>query len=159
MESKKVYPPEKLYLQFYGDSDDAEGGIPDPGDMDITWCREKIFDHDLEYVRASGVDLAKLVSEWKPIVLAQKKAQLKAMKREKDRRSENAARFNNSDVIAIDAIRELTKEIRTIQSLPNAEVWDGENKAGTREKASSPFPSPSCSRLPESPRNIEPTNE
>jgi len=37
--------------------------------------------------------------------------------------------------------------------LSNAEVWDGDAQAGTREKTSSPFPAPSCSPLPESPKD------
>jgi hypothetical protein len=45
-------------------------------------------------------------------------------------------------------------------SVPNAEVRDGGHMASSiTGDAPPPFSAPSCSRLPESPRNIEPTNE
>ena len=46
-------PPEKIYLQWHGDADPAD--YPDgsePRGDDVTWCRDKIFDHDIAYVRA-----------------------------------------------------------------------------------------------------------
>lgn len=46
----QVEPPEVIYLQYHGDGNpDDEGTVRD---CDVTWCRDKIFEHDLEYVRA-----------------------------------------------------------------------------------------------------------
>ena len=42
--------PERIWLQWFGDSDPD-----DPGEVyidDVTWQDERIFDHDIEYVRA-----------------------------------------------------------------------------------------------------------
>lgn len=41
--------PEKIYLQWYGDGEPDE-----PGEVsvhDVTWHKDKVFKHDIEYVR------------------------------------------------------------------------------------------------------------
>lgn len=50
-------PPSKIYLQFYGaDKFDLKAWAfwekPEPAE-EITWCQDRIFDTDIEYVRAS----------------------------------------------------------------------------------------------------------
>jgi len=55
MKKETVLPPNTLYLQWFGDSDDVNDPIPKDGEIRGTWCREKIFNHDLEYVRADLV--------------------------------------------------------------------------------------------------------
>ena len=42
--------PERIWLQWHGDADPDEAGVPDPSD--VTWCEDKINDSDTEYVRA-----------------------------------------------------------------------------------------------------------
>lgn len=43
------WPPKVIYLQYHGDGEpDDESPVRD---ADVTWCRDKIFEHDLEYVR------------------------------------------------------------------------------------------------------------
>lgn len=46
----KIDPPEIIWLQWHGDSDPS---VEDPTDQifesEVTWCRDKIFDHDIEY--------------------------------------------------------------------------------------------------------------
>ena len=45
-------PPSKIYLQFYG-CDKAELKTIDCGPAEeISWCVDKIYDTDIEYVRA-----------------------------------------------------------------------------------------------------------
>ena len=42
--------PEKMYLQI-GEDADLEEDFNDLSLEDITWCRDKVFDNDIEYVR------------------------------------------------------------------------------------------------------------
>lgn len=42
-------PPETIYLQYHGDGEPDDGLVRD---ADVTWCRDKIFEYDVEYVRA-----------------------------------------------------------------------------------------------------------
>ena len=45
--------PERIWLQWHGDGDPD-----DPGEVyigEVTWQDERIFDHDIEYVRRDGV--------------------------------------------------------------------------------------------------------
>lgn len=46
-------PPNVLWLQFHGDSDPCDESPID--DADATWCRDKIFEADVEYVSAKEV--------------------------------------------------------------------------------------------------------
>jgi hypothetical protein len=46
-------PPNTLWLQYHGDSDPCDDAPVDDGD--VTWCRDKIFAADVEYVRAGEV--------------------------------------------------------------------------------------------------------
>jgi len=46
-------PPNKIHLQFYGDSAPDEGGDISPGD--VTWCVDRIFSADELYIKASHV--------------------------------------------------------------------------------------------------------
>ena len=47
------YPPEKIYLQWHGDGEPDDLG--EVSEHDVTWCRNKIFNHDIEYVSASEI--------------------------------------------------------------------------------------------------------
>ena len=42
--------PSAIYLQWWGD-DGPDGYDAEPDDMDVSWCREKMFTHDIRYVR------------------------------------------------------------------------------------------------------------
>jgi hypothetical protein len=44
-------PPQKIYLQWDGDAEPPEACTSDPDDRDVTWCRERVFERDIEYVR------------------------------------------------------------------------------------------------------------
>lgn len=49
--------PKKIYLQWHGDADPADyPDGPDPDQSDVTWCADKIFEHDIEYVRVDELD-------------------------------------------------------------------------------------------------------
>lgn len=46
--------PQRIYLQWYGDVSAAEIAAKadiDPSSSDVTWCADKIHEHDIEYVR------------------------------------------------------------------------------------------------------------
>lgn len=50
-------PPRTIYIQWHGDGD------PDDGDVsigDVTWCKDRIFDNDVEYIRADVVEQIRL---------------------------------------------------------------------------------------------------
>ena len=52
MADKPKDPPVTLFLQW--NPEDAEWGSPSPGDT--TWCDERVFDSDVEYIRADDVE-------------------------------------------------------------------------------------------------------
>ena len=54
-------PPEKIYLQFYGDGEPDEEGNVD--DEDVTWCINQIFTHDVEFVRNSEINRSHRIEE------------------------------------------------------------------------------------------------
>ena len=61
-------PPDKLYLQWYGDGE--PGDIEEVSEHDATWCMDKIFPHDIEYVRIDKSEVARLrkaIEEMPPI--------------------------------------------------------------------------------------------
>jgi len=43
-----IEPPDKVYLQI--DEGNYETDLP--GDLGVTWCPERIYKSDIEYVRA-----------------------------------------------------------------------------------------------------------
>jgi hypothetical protein len=47
--------PTTIYLQWHGDSDDLDEPIHED---EVTWCRDRIFDGDIEYIRADAVRAA-----------------------------------------------------------------------------------------------------
>lgn len=47
-------PPDKIYLQWHGDGEPNDVGEVDGNE--VTWCKDKIFEHDIEYVQASRID-------------------------------------------------------------------------------------------------------
>jgi hypothetical protein len=47
-------PPEKIYLQFYGDG--SPDDIGEVSDEDVTWCTDKQFAQDIEYIQCSTLD-------------------------------------------------------------------------------------------------------
>jgi len=55
MEKETALPPETIYLQWFGDSDDVDEPIPKDGESQVTWCRDKIFAQDIEFVRADAM--------------------------------------------------------------------------------------------------------
>lgn len=57
IETEQNTHPNPLWLQWYGDGDPEIDGEPE-GDNDVTWCRDKIFDRDVEYVPATRIDTA-----------------------------------------------------------------------------------------------------
>jgi hypothetical protein len=53
------FVPAVIYLQYYGDGEpDDESPVRD---NDVTWCRDKIFESDIKYVR-SRTDIPRLVA-------------------------------------------------------------------------------------------------
>ena len=54
--------PGKLWLQWWGD-DSPDDGEPNPGDEGATWCADKIFEHDVLYIRT---DIAKAANAEPP---------------------------------------------------------------------------------------------
>lgn len=43
--------PSSIYLQWRGDSDDVGEPVPAESLECVTWCADKVFDHDVRYVR------------------------------------------------------------------------------------------------------------
>lgn len=68
------HAPERIWLQWHGDADpEIEDGEVSEGD--VSWCRDKIFTHDIEYIRADLADAALKAREaatWLPIETAPK---------------------------------------------------------------------------------------
>lgn len=53
--------PETIWLQTVGcDASEDDGYEPD--DSNVTWCREQVFDTDVEYVR-SDVSASRIVAQ------------------------------------------------------------------------------------------------
>lgn len=46
-------PPDRLWLQWHGDADPELETGGEVSEGDVTWCRDKIFEHDIEYTRTS----------------------------------------------------------------------------------------------------------
>ncbi len=46
--------PTTIYLQWYGEGGPNDGEVF-PSKGDVTWCHDKIFDHDIEFVAAPTV--------------------------------------------------------------------------------------------------------
>jgi hypothetical protein len=46
-------PPEKIYLQWDGDNDEPDRELPYEKRGEISWCQEKVFPLDVEYVRTT----------------------------------------------------------------------------------------------------------
>jgi len=51
-------PPQTLWLQWHGDSDPLQGG--EVCESEVTWCRDKIFERDIEYVEKNKLKRALL---------------------------------------------------------------------------------------------------
>ncbi len=51
--------PKKIYLQWVGDSDEAPKDSDIISVTDVTWSRERIFKHDIVYIRSARAALAK----------------------------------------------------------------------------------------------------
>ena len=49
----RLVVPLDLWLQWHGDGTPEDDG--DVCEREVTWCREKIFDHDVEYVHADEI--------------------------------------------------------------------------------------------------------
>jgi hypothetical protein len=50
--NKQQKPPERIYLQH----DPENTGEPFSEAAEVTWCKDRIFDTDQEYIRADLVD-------------------------------------------------------------------------------------------------------
>jgi hypothetical protein len=44
-------PPERVWLQWYGDDSDPDFDEPNHVMEEVTWCDEQMFEYDVEYVR------------------------------------------------------------------------------------------------------------
>jgi len=48
--------PSKIYLQVFGDEEPLENEVINFDDLsEISWCQDKIYPHDLEYVNAEYI--------------------------------------------------------------------------------------------------------
>jgi len=45
--------PKRIWLQWDGSADEDEVGEPYP--PEVTWCQDRVFDRDVEYVRADEI--------------------------------------------------------------------------------------------------------
>lgn len=65
-------PPNRIWLQWHGDEAPGEDGKfhePDPCHEDVTWCQDKIFEHDVEYAKTSALYIAvALLAEYNELV-------------------------------------------------------------------------------------------
>lgn len=53
VEQPRLVVPLSLWLQWHGDGNpDDEGEV---AESEVTWCREKIYEHDVEYVHADEI--------------------------------------------------------------------------------------------------------
>lgn len=50
--------PERIFLQWHGDANRWEREDADfsPDHADVTWCADKVFEHDIEYIRADAAE-------------------------------------------------------------------------------------------------------
>lgn len=51
VDPRRLVVPRSIFLQWFGDSDDF-GPLPEGGEGEVTWCRDRVFDGDVEYVSA-----------------------------------------------------------------------------------------------------------
>lgn len=49
--AKLTKPPERIYLQFYGDNDPKDCTDDSVDTEDITWSEDQVYFHDTEYVQ------------------------------------------------------------------------------------------------------------
>jgi hypothetical protein len=52
IEAAESQPPDRIWLQWYGNAD-PEFETGEINVDDVSWCLDKIFEHDIEYVRAN----------------------------------------------------------------------------------------------------------
>lgn len=50
-EREQKFGPDRIFLQWHGDGEPDEHGTV--CEEEVSWCKTKIFDHDIEYVRAA----------------------------------------------------------------------------------------------------------
>lgn len=51
--------PDIIWLQWHGDGRPDDHGEVD--NRDVTWCQDKIYEHDIEYVRCSWRERAEAI--------------------------------------------------------------------------------------------------
>lgn len=51
----KTEPPKRIYLQWEGTDDPPSPNDCEPKAGDITWCQDRQFESDIEYVAAAGL--------------------------------------------------------------------------------------------------------
>ena len=49
VDPRRLVVPRSIFLQWFGDSDDFDP-IPEDAEGEVTWCRDRIFGGDVEYV-------------------------------------------------------------------------------------------------------------
>ena len=45
-------PPDNIWLQFHGDGEPEDTPVSSD---DVTWCQDKIYDHDIHYIKADAL--------------------------------------------------------------------------------------------------------
>ena len=48
-------PPNIIWLQWDGDAETPEPCTDDPDDRDVTWCRERVFNRDIQFERSDRI--------------------------------------------------------------------------------------------------------
>lgn len=48
--------PDVIWLQWHGDGEPYDRGDVDP--TDVTWCQDKIYEHDVKYIRVTEPESA-----------------------------------------------------------------------------------------------------
>lgn len=48
-------PPNRIYLQWYGDEEPHEDEV-----FEVSWCEDKIYKHDIEYIRVEKPEITRL---------------------------------------------------------------------------------------------------
>jgi hypothetical protein len=50
--------PSAIYLQWHGDADEPDiAPIPEECKEFVTWCEDKVFPHDVKYIRADKMEM------------------------------------------------------------------------------------------------------
>ena len=47
--------PLELWIQWHGDNDESEDDSLPVSELEVTWCRDKLYERDIEYVHADEI--------------------------------------------------------------------------------------------------------